>query len=201
MTSLSARKFAKTEEREEKGNIFWWYLERTSTNCQQLIRTDNGVERDRNSISQRTPLSSSLKMKPTRKGGGERTTRFWSRIVFRVIQMPTMPLKDFTGNPLAAVGGSTRWCTMAKTPRGTKSRSFLYTRAETDANSPQDNTTGFYLCSLFFPISYCQPPNVASTSHPPGSRRPSHCHMFCRFSWKQGVYWYPLWVVSLFTMM
>lgn len=51
MTSLSARKFAKTEEREEKGNIFRRYLERTSTNRQQLIRTDNGVERGRNSIS------------------------------------------------------------------------------------------------------------------------------------------------------
>lgn len=79
MCNRPPRKFVTRREEEEKrkkGEKGWiflrQYLERGSTSCQQLIRADNGVERDRNSIPNvdLPPPNSSLEMKQPRKGGG-----------------------------------------------------------------------------------------------------------------------------------
>ena len=65
-----------------------------------------------------------------------------------------MPLKDFTGNPSAAQ--SAREPDGARPGENTRQaqRVALVSVPEPGRKQPsRDNTTGFYLCSLFFPIN------------------------------------------------
>lgn len=69
-----------------------------------------------------------------------------------------MPLKDFTGNPPAAqLAGEPDGARPGENTRRHKESLSFLRRARTEHGRKQpsrDNTTGFYLRSLFFPINH-----------------------------------------------
>lgn len=81
----------------------------------------------------RNPTPKDPQVRAYREHEASRRRSRRSRIMFRVIQMPTMPLKDFSGNPLPAVAERSQWRT-ARTPNGTLCDGRLL-RGQTDANS------------------------------------------------------------------
>lgn len=99
------RKFVtRRDKKKRRGGYFCGNISNcgsTTTSCQQLIRADNGVELWTVTLYQTWTPKLELRDEAAKQGWRRGATRFWSRIVFRVIQMPTMPLKDFSGNPSA----------------------------------------------------------------------------------------------------